>query len=67
MRGVELAAFLAFGAGELAEEVFVDPAEDVFRAIGFVAEADGADEVDKFAQAVFVEGRDARSLLGARL
>ena len=32
LRGVELAAFLAFGAGELAEEIFVDAAEDVFRA-----------------------------------
>jgi hypothetical protein len=30
LRGVELAAFLALGAGELAEEVFVDAAEDVF-------------------------------------
>src|SRR5581483_11075886 len=28
-RGVELAALLAFSAGELAEEVFVDAAEDV--------------------------------------
>ena len=30
LRRVELAAFLAFGAGEPAEEVFVDAAEDVF-------------------------------------
>ena len=30
LRGVELAAVLALGAGELAEEVFVDAAEDVF-------------------------------------
>src|SRR5439155_18402476 len=55
LRSVELAAFLAFGAGELAEEVFVDAAEDVFRAVRLVAHADRADEIDEFAEAVFVE------------
>src|SRR5438876_7599639 len=30
--GVELPAFLAFGAGESAEEVFVDAAKQIFRA-----------------------------------
>ena len=56
LRGVELAAFLAFGAGELAEEIFVDAAEDVFRAAArFVAHADRADEVDEFAKAMLVE------------
>ena len=43
---VELAAVLALGAGELGEEVFVNAAEDVLRAVGGVAEADGADEVN---------------------
>ncbi len=39
-RFAPLAAFLALGAGELAEEVFVDAAEDVF---GFVvADSTGA-------------------------
>ena len=55
LRRVELAAFLAFGAGELAEEVFVDAAENVLRAACFVAQADGADQVDEFAEAVLVE------------
>src|SRR6266508_1588730 len=55
LRRIELTAFLAFGAGELAEKVFVDAAQDIFRAICFIAEADGADEIDEFAEAVFVE------------
>ena len=57
VRRVELAAVLAFGAGELGEEVFVDAAENVLGAIRFVAQADGADEVDEFAEAVLVERR----------
>jgi hypothetical protein len=57
LRGVELAAFLALGAGELAEEVLVDAAEDVLRAAGLVAHADRSDEVDELAQAVLVERR----------
>src|SRR5438445_9793495 len=36
LRCVELAAFLAFGAGELAEEIFVYATKDVFRATCFV-------------------------------
>jgi hypothetical protein len=36
LRGVKLAASFAFGAGELAEEVFVDAPEDIFRAVRFV-------------------------------
>jgi hypothetical protein len=36
----------------LAEEVFVDASENVFRAIGGVAHADRADEVDEFAESV---------------
>ena len=49
-RRVELAALLAFGAGELAEEVLVDAAEDVLGAVLLAAEADGADEVDQLAE-----------------
>ena len=54
---VELAALLAFGAGELGEEVFVDAAQDVFGAVLGIAQPDGADEVDQFAQAMLVERR----------
>jgi hypothetical protein len=53
--GIELAAVLALGAGELGEEVFEDAAEEVFGAAGHIDELDGADEVDQFAEAVFVE------------
>ena len=49
-RRVELAAFLALGAGELAEEIFVDPAEDVLGAALGVAQADGGDQVNDAAQ-----------------
>ena len=62
-RGVELAAVLALGAGELGKEVFVHAAQDVLGAVLAVAEADGADEVDKLAQAVLVEA-GAGVLLG---
>ena len=37
LRGVELAAFLALGAGELAEEVFVDATEQVKGPVLFVS------------------------------
>src|SRR5438309_3476720 len=36
LRSIELAAFLALGAGEPVEEVFIDTTEDVFRTIRFV-------------------------------
>ena len=49
LRRIELAAFLSFGAGKLAEEVFVNATKDVFRSAGFVAHADRADEIDEFA------------------
>jgi len=63
LRSVELAAFLAFGAGEPAEEVFVDAAEQVKGPVLFVfhfvwlrrGKLDAADEVDEFAETVFVE------------
>ncbi len=46
-RRVELAAELAFGSGELAEEVFVDSAERVARLIARALEADASDEIDQ--------------------
>ena len=61
--GVKLAALLPLGAGELAEEVFVDAAEDVFGARLFAAEADVADVVDEPAEAALVK-RGARVVLG---
>ncbi len=44
--GVELAAFFAFGEGELPEEVFEDVAEDVGGTGGGVSQCDVADEVN---------------------
>ena len=49
-RGVELAAFFAFGEGELAEKIFIHFAEQVSRFRGFIAEGDVADQVDQLAQ-----------------
>ena len=53
--GVELAAALALSAGEPAQEVLVDAAEDVLGAALGVAQADRADQVDQFAERVLVE------------
>ena len=58
---VELAALLALGAGELGEEIFVDAAQDVLGAVLLAAQADGADQVDQFAEALLVERRAGRS------
>lgn len=49
-RGVELAALLAFGAGELAEEIFVDLAQHVARLAGILAEANGGNQIHQLAQ-----------------
>ena len=56
-RRVELAALLALGAGELREEVFVDPAEHVLGAarLGVADSANVADEVDELAEPLLVE------------
>ena len=54
-RRVELAALLALGARELGEEVLVDAAERVLRAVGGGAERDVAHEVDELAEARLVE------------
>ena len=51
---VILAALFAFTQGELAEEVFVDMAEDVFCVQGFVLERDLGDFVDELAEDVGV-------------
>src|SRR5665648_381275 len=55
-RGVELPALLALGAGELGEEVLVDPAELVPGTRVLVADRDVADEVDELPEALLVEG-----------
>ncbi|MNG26260.1 hypothetical protein D3C84_1112280 [compost metagenome] len=47
---VELPALLAFGAGELAEEVFVDLAEQVAGLVGVAAKADGGDQIHQLAE-----------------
>ena len=61
-RRVELPAVLSFGTGELREEVFVDAAQDVLRAVLGIAQPDRADHVDQLAQAVLVERRPAKIL-----
>jgi hypothetical protein len=62
-RGVELAALLALGAGELREKVFVHTTEHVLGAAFLIADFDVADEVDQLAEAGFVE-RGAGVVLG---
>jgi hypothetical protein len=66
-RSVEFAAFLALGAGELGEEVFVNAAEHVLGAGFGITDLDVADQVNELAQACFVQrragvvlGQDAR-------
>src|SRR5256885_1635662 len=63
LRGVKLAALFAFAGGELAEEIFINAAENVLGAAFLVAEADGADEVNEFAEAALIE-RFAGVVLG---
>ena len=55
-RGVELAALLAFGTGELAEKVFVNAPEDILRAILLVSQTDGTDEIDQLTEPLLVQG-----------
>src|SRR5579863_4669829 len=54
LRRVKLAALLAFAGRELSEEVFVHAAENVLRSAFLISEADGADEVDEFAETVLI-------------
>ncbi len=49
-RRIELPAPLAFGAGELAQEVFIHLAQHVARLAGVVAKADGGDQVHQLTQ-----------------
>src|SRR5690349_1441202 len=56
LRGVEFATLFAFGGSELAEEVFVHAAKNILGAAFLVSEADGADEIDEFAEAALIEG-----------
>src|SRR5207245_1499981 len=49
--------FLALSAREPAEEIFVHATKQIFRAVRFVAQADRADQIDKFAEAIFVQRR----------
>ena len=62
-RGEELAAELALGLGELAEEVFVDPAQGVAGLAAVALEADVGDHVD---QALELFRRDAAAGIVAR-
>ena len=52
---IELTAVLALGAGEHGEEVFVDPPQNVLRAIFFIAQTDGANDVDQLAEPGLVQ------------
>jgi hypothetical protein len=54
---VELAALLALGAGELREEILIDPAEDVLGSVFPVAQANVANKVDELAEPLLVEAR----------
>ena len=56
-RRVELAALLAFGAGKLREEIFINAAKDILGAVSLVAQTDVADEVYELAEALFIEAR----------
>ena len=54
---VELSSTLPFSLGKSAEEVFVYPAQDVFRAVFAVAKADRADQVDQLTEPLLIERR----------
>ena len=54
---VEFAAALALGPGEAAEEILVDPPEDVAGAVGLLGHADPTHKVDQFAEHDLVERR----------
>ncbi|MCY1371097.1 hypothetical protein D9M69_582280 [compost metagenome] len=62
-RGIELAATLAFGSGELAEEIFVHAPKDVLGSVAFLVERNAGDQVDQLAQHHLVE-RGAGVVLG---
>ena len=56
-RACRTAGLLPLGARERGEEVLVDAAQDVLRAVGGTAEADVGDQVDELAEALLVEAR----------
>jgi len=56
-RGIELPAVLAFGGSKLGQEVLIHTPEDVLGTVRLVADANGADEIDEFAEAMLVEGQ----------
>jgi len=41
-----LAAFLAFGTGELAEEIFIHLSQHIAGLAGIIAKADGGHQID---------------------
>ena len=55
--GVEFAAALALGSGKAAEEVLIDPPENVAGAVGLLGHADPAHKVDELAEHDLVERR----------
>jgi hypothetical protein len=52
---VKLPALLTLGRSELAEEILVVPADDVFRAVLRIAQSDCPDEVDELTEAPLAE------------
>ena len=54
---VKLAAALALGSGETAEEVLIDPPENVAGAVGLLGHADPAHKVDELAEHDLVKRR----------
>ena len=56
-RGVELTAFLAFGACELRQEILIHATEHVLGSCVLVAHPDVADEVDQSAEPLLVKCR----------
>ena len=70
---VKLSAFLAFGAGELREEVFIDAAEHILGAVRRTAKGDIAHQIDELAESLLVEagagvvlGQNTLAAMGCR-
>ena len=56
-RRIELAAAFALGAGEPAEEIFIDAAQDIFGPAFGIADVDGRNQVHQLAQTGLVQVR----------
>ena len=54
---VEFAAALAFRAGKAAQEILMDPPENISRAVGLLDHSDSAHKVDRFAEHDLVQRR----------